>query len=251
MGFGIPASALSKRAWHADEIRSMSIVVEHVMQASGNKGAVLFDLDGTLVDSNYQHTTAWYLAFREQGIVLPIWRIHRHIGMGGDQIVPALAGAAVDASLGDALRASEASYFEQIIDQVEPLAGAHELLEELDARGYELVLASSSPHEYLDRYLALLQADSLIDAATTSADVESTKPAPDLIEVASGRARSRPLVMVGDSPWDIAAAARARLSCVALLTGGYSERELLEAGATSVFSSLDEMRSEIGRAWLV
>ena len=170
--------------------------------------------------------------------------------MGGDQIVPALVGDAVEASAGDALRASEKSYFERLIDQVEPLAGAHELLEELDARGYELVLASSSPREYLDRYLELLDARSLIDAATTSADVESTKPAPDLIEVASERARSRPLVMVGDSPWDIAAAGRARLACVALLTGGYSERELLDADATSVFSSLEEMRAGIGGTWL-
>jgi HAD superfamily hydrolase (TIGR01549 family) len=221
------------------------------MEVSRENGAVLFDLDGTLVDSNYQHTMAWYLAFREHGIVLPMWRIHRHIGMGADQIVPALVGDAVAARLGDALAASEKGHFERFIDQIEPLAGAHELLQALAARGYELVLASSSPHAYLDRYLDLLDARSLIAAATTSADVKSTKPAPDLIEVASERARARPLVMIGDSPWDIAAAERAQLPCVALLTGGYSERELLEAGATSVFSSLGQMRAEIGSTWLV
>jgi phosphoglycolate phosphatase-like HAD superfamily hydrolase len=121
----------------------------------------------------------------------------------------------------------------------------------LHAQNYELVLASSSPKTYLDRYLDLLAARALIDVTTTSADVESTKLAPDLIEVASRRARSRPVVMVGDLPWDIAASARARLSCVALVTGGYSERELLDAGAATVFSSLEEMGAEIGRRWLV
>jgi phosphoglycolate phosphatase-like HAD superfamily hydrolase len=220
------------------------------MKASNDMGAVLFDIDGTLVDSNYQHALAWYLAFRDQGVVLPIWRIHRHIGMGGDQIVPALAGDAIEERLGDALRASEKTHFERVIGQVEPLAGAHDLLADLDARGYELVLASSSPAEHLDRYLDILQAHSLIDGAATSADVEATKPAPDLIEVASRRARSRPLVMVGDSPWDIAAAGQASLPCVALLAGGYCERELLDAGAMVVFASLEEMRAEIGHSWL-
>jgi HAD superfamily hydrolase (TIGR01549 family) len=205
------------------------------------RGAVLFDLDGTLVDSNYQHALAWYLAFREIGVVLPIWRIHRHIGMGGDQMVPALIGEARAEQLGDQLRAAEKQQFERLLDQISPLEGAHELLVALNAWGHELVLASSSPEQYLDRYLDLLDAHDLIDAATTSEDVEATKPEPDLIEVAKQKAHSPALAMVGDSPWDIQAAARAGLPCIALLTGGYSQRELVDAGAEAVFESLVEL----------
>ncbi|MDX6619200.1 MAG: hypothetical protein QOK36_1586 [Gaiellales bacterium] len=214
------------------------------------RGAVLFDLDGTLVDSNYQHAMAWYLAFREGGVVLPIWRIHRHIGMGGDQIVPALIGEAREEQLGDALRAAEKEEFKLLLDQISPLEGAHELLAALKDRGHELVLASSSPQEYLDRYLDLLDAHDLIDAATTAEDVRATKPEPDLIEVAKQKARSTAVAMVGDSPWDISAATRANLPCIALLTGGYSQRELLDAGAEAVFESLVELHQHVAETSL-
>ncbi len=216
--------------------------------SSDHRGAVLFDLDGTLVDSNYQHALAWYLAFREVGVQLPIWQIHRHIGMGGDQIVPALVGRALDAEVGDRAREAEKQQFARLADTVAPLDGAHALLATLHDRGYEVVLASSSPQEQLDRYLDLLDAHGLVASATTAADVESTKPAPDLIELAKERAKGQALVMIGDSPWDIAAAGRSELPCVALLTGGYSEGELL--GAEAVFSSLEEMQREIGSGWL-
>jgi HAD superfamily hydrolase (TIGR01549 family) len=209
------------------------------------RGAVLFDLDGTLIDSNYQHAMAWYLAFREGGVVLPMWRIHRHIGMGGDQIVPALIGEARAEQLGDQLRAAEKEEFKLLLDQISPLEGAHELLTALKDRGHELVLASSSPKEYLERYLDLLDAHDLIDAATTSEDVEATKPAPDLIDVAKQKAHSPAVTMIGDSPWDIQAAARADMPCIALLTGGYSRRELTEAGAEAVFESLVELHQHI------
>jgi HAD superfamily hydrolase (TIGR01549 family) len=213
-------------------------------------GAVLFDLDGTLVDSNYQHALAWYRAFRDNGIVLPLWRIHRCIGMGGDQIVPALIGEAREREVGDELRAAEKARFEEMLGEIEPLEGAHELLVDLHARGYELILASSSPEEYLDRYLELLDARDLVEDATTAEDVEATKPAPDIVETAKARARQQAVVMVGDSPWDIESAGRAGLSCVSLLTGGYSERELLEAGAQTVYESLVDLRGSIGAAFL-
>jgi HAD superfamily hydrolase (TIGR01549 family) len=214
------------------------------------RGAVLFDLDGTLVDSNYQHAMAWYLAFRKSGVVLPIWRIHRHIGMGGDQMVPALIGEAREAQLGDQLRAAEKEEFKLLLDQISPLEGAHDLLAALKERGHELVLASSSPKEYLDRYLDLLDARDLIDAATTAEDVEATKPEPDLIEVAKQKAHSTAVAMIGDSPWDIQAATRANVPCIALLTGGYSQRELSEAGAEAVFESLVELHQGIGQTSL-
>lgn len=218
--------------------------------SSDATGAVLFDLDGTLVDSNYQHALAWYRAFREGGIVLPVWRIHRCIGMGGDQMVPALIGQARNDEIGDELRAAEKARFTEMLGEISPLEGAHELLVDLDRRGYELILASSSPEEYLDRYLDLLDARDLVDAATTAADVEATKPEPDIIETAKAKAHLQPLVMVGDSPWDIESAGRAGMPCVSLLTGGYSERELLEAGAEAVFASLIDLRAGIGASFL-
>jgi len=218
--------------------------------SNNTPGAVLFDLDGTLVDSNYQHALAWYRAFRDGGIVLPLWRIHRCIGMGGDQMVPALIGDAKDRELGDELRAAEKVRFEEMLDEIEPLAGAHQLLVDLHTRGYELILASSSPEEYLDRYLDLLDARDLVAAATTAQDVEATKPAPDIIETAKAKARQHALMVIGDSPWDIQSAGRAGMSCVSLLTGGYSERELLGAGAEAVFESLIELRAHLGTSFL-
>jgi HAD superfamily hydrolase (TIGR01549 family) len=218
--------------------------------ASAAPGAVLFDLDGTLVDSNYQHALAWFRAFQNSGIVLPLWRIHRCIGMGGDQMVPALIGEDRDREIGAELRSAEKRHFDEMLDEIAPLDGAHDLLDDLRERGYELVLASSSPEKYLDRYLDLLDARDLIAAATTAQDVEATKPAPDIIEIAKAKADQPALVMVGDSPWDIESAGRAGMSCVCILTGGYSEKELLDAGAQTVFESLIELRASIGTSFL-
>jgi HAD superfamily hydrolase (TIGR01549 family) len=209
------------------------------------RGAVLLDLDGTLVDTNYHHGIAWYRAFRAHGIVLPLWRIHRHVGMGGDLLVPALVGDEREAELGDRLRQAHGEQFDRLVGEVSPLAGAHDLLVTLRERGHEIVLASSSQGKYLDHYLDLLDAHDLVDAATTADDVETSKPAPDLIHVAKAKARTPAVAMVGDSPWDIEAAQRAGLPCVALLTGGYSERELLDAGAEIVLASLPELRERM------
>ena len=214
------------------------------------RGAVLLDLDGTLVDTNYHHGIAWYRAFREHDIVLPLWQIHRHVGMGGDLMVPALIGDERDAELGDAIREAHGTRYDELVGEISPLEGAHDLLVALRARGHEIVLASSSQGKYLDRYLDLLDAHDLVAAATTSDDVETSKPAPDLLEVAKQRASTRAAAMVGDSPWDIEAAARAHLPCIALLTGGYSERELLAAGAEIVFGSLPELRERLGETSL-
>jgi HAD superfamily hydrolase (TIGR01509 family) len=214
-------------------------------------GAVFFDLDGTLVDSNYHHALAWYRAFRDHGIVLPLWRIHRCIGMGGDQLVPTLIGETRDGEIGDELRDSEKARFEEMLAEIEPLEGAHELLADLHSRGYELVLASSSPKKYLVRYMNLLDAHNLVGAATAAEDVRATKPAPDIIETAKAKARQHPVVLVGDSPWDVESAGRAGIACVSLLTGGYSEGELLAAGAEAVFESPAELQAGIGSSFLL
>jgi HAD superfamily hydrolase (TIGR01509 family) len=207
--------------------------------------AAILDVDGTLVDTNYQHAIAWYRAFRQNGIVLPIWRIHRHIGMGGDQLVAALCGEEVERDKGDDVRSAEKPLYEELIDEVEPLEGARDLILDLKQRGHAVVLASSAKAEEVEHYLDLLDARELADDWTTSADVEATKPEPDLVQAAVEKAGGGEAVMVGDSTWDCEAAGRAGLETVAVLTGGFSEQELRDAGAVVVFESIQELRGSL------
>jgi HAD superfamily hydrolase (TIGR01549 family) len=201
----------------------------------------VLDVDGTLVDTNYHHAIAWYRAFREHGLTLPVWRIHRHIGMGGDQLVAAVAGKRVEDRQGDSIRAAEAALYADLIGEVQPFADARRLLELLDGRGHRLVLASSGKRDEVDHYLDLLDARELVEAWTTSADVTQTKPDPDLVHTAVDKVGGGRAVMVGDSTWDCAAAARADVPSLAVLTGGFSEQELRQAGAQVVFESLTEL----------
>jgi len=204
--------------------------------------AAILDIDGTLVDTNYHHAIAWYRAFRQHGHLLPVWRIHRHIGMGGDQLVTALLSAEVDEQEGDAIRAAEAALYLAMIEEVAPLRGARALIQDLKDRGHPVVLASSAKAVEVDHYLDVLDARGLADGWTTSADVEATKPEPDLVLAALEKAGDGPAVMVGDSVWDCEAAKRAGVETIAVLTGGFSEAELTEAGASAVFHSIDELR---------
>jgi HAD superfamily hydrolase (TIGR01549 family) len=211
----------------------------------GGLPAAILDVDGTLVDTNYQHAIAWYRAFRAHDVTLPLYRIHRHIGMGSDQLVPALAGEDFDREQGDDVRARESDLYMELIDEVRPLAGARELLEALKKRGHRLVLASSAKAHEVEHYLDLLDARDLADGWTTSADVERTKPEPDLVAAAIEQAGGGPAVMVGDSTWDCEAARRAGVDALAVLTGGFSEEDLREAGAVAVFERLDELREHL------
>ena len=207
--------------------------------------AALLDVDGTLIDTNYQHALAWYRAFRRHGIVLPVWRVHRSIGMGGDQLVPALVGEVIDREQGDEIRETRDELYQELIGEVRPLHGSRELIVDLKERGVRVVLASSSPHEELDHYLDLLDARELADAWTTKDDVEQTKPAPDLVRAAMDKAETDEAVMIGDTGWDIQAAAKAGVETVAVTTGGWSKKELLDAGAVLVFESVDELRQRL------
>ncbi len=209
--------------------------------------AAILDVDGTLVDSNYQHSIAWYRAFREHELTLPVWRIHRHIGMGGDQLVPTLLGEELAAERGDGIRDAEKRLFAELIDEVAPLPGARELIEELKSRGHTVVLASSAHGDDVEHYLDLLDARELADEWTTSADVEATKPEPDLMAAALRKAGELSAVMVGDTNWDVEAATRAELKTVGVLSGGFSEGELREAGAVDVFESPAELRESLDR----
>ena len=206
--------------------------------------AAVLDVDGTLVDTNYQHVIAWYRALRNHGVIRPVWRIHRHIGMGGDHLVRAVAGDEVEERLGDEIRSAEKTIYAELIDEVEPMEGARELMEFLKERGHRIVLASSAKQEELDHYLDMLEARDLSDAWTSSADVESTKPAPDLVVAAMKKIEADEAVMVGDSTFDCEAAERAGVPTIGVLTGGFSEGELREAGAVAVFESLGELMSD-------
>jgi HAD superfamily hydrolase (TIGR01549 family) len=175
-----------------------------------------------------------------------MWRVHRHIGMGGDQIVKAIAGDAVEREHGDSLRAASQEEFKPLRDECVPLEGAHDLVVELKRHGLVVVLASSSNQDDLDHFLDALDVRDVVDAWTTSDDVERTKPHPDVIHAALEKAGTQDAVMVGDSRWDIEAAARAGLETVCVITGGWSEQELLDHGAVAVFDSLVAVREHLG-----
>ena len=216
--------------------------------AHGDMAVAVLDIDGTLVDTNYQHAIAWYRAFRAHEIKLPIWRIHRHIGMGGDQLVEALTDANTERDQGDDIRAAETERYFELINEVETMDSSRELIEELKRRGHTVVLASSAKEDEVDHYLDLLDARELADAWTTSADVERTKPAPDLVSAALERSGgSSDAVMVGDTPWDVEAAKQVGVQTLTVLTGGFSEQELRDAGAIDVFESVGQLRESLDR----
>ena len=205
----------------------------------------ILDIDGTLVDTNYQHVVAWYRAFRQHGHIVPMWQIHRHMGMGGDKLIASICGDEVEEEQGDDIRSAEKPLYKAMIEEVEPLEGARGLMEDLKGLGHTVVLASSAKADELDHYLDLLDARDLADEWTSSADVEETKPAPDIVESALEKAGADPkeAVMIGDTPWDVEAAEKAGLPTIAVLTGGFSEAELREAGAIAVFETVPELRA--------
>jgi HAD superfamily hydrolase (TIGR01509 family) len=207
--------------------------------------AAILDIDGTLVDSNYQHALAWYRAFRLHGVTIPVWRCHRAIGMGGDQLVTHLAGEGFEREQGDVVRTEEHALFEQLRHEVQPFAGARGLIEDLKQRGARVVLASSAKPEDLAHFLDLLDVRELADGWTDSGSVQRTKPAPDLVRAALEIAGGGPGVMIGDSTWDVEAAKAAKVKTICVRTGGFGADELLEAGAIAVFDSIVELRERL------
>jgi HAD superfamily hydrolase (TIGR01549 family) len=165
--------------------------------------------------------------------------------MGGDQMVAALLGDDFETERGDEVRTTETALYMELIREVRPFADARPLMEELVERGHALVLASSAKPDEVEHYLDLLDARELTKDWTDSGDVERTKPEPDLVAAAVEKAGGGPAVMVGDSTWDCRAAERAGLPTVAVLTGGFSEAELREAGAVCVFESLSALRTNL------
>jgi phosphoglycolate phosphatase-like HAD superfamily hydrolase len=206
---------------------------------------VVLDLDGTLVDSVYVHATAWREAFREVGLDVPTYQLHRSIGMGGDKLVSAVAGEAAENAVGDVVRDLHDRLFEARLPEVHQLEGVTDLLEACHEAGLRIVLASSSRADTTDKVLSMVEKAHLIEAVVPGSEGAS-KPAPDLVESALERAGSHAAFLVGDAVWDVESAARAGIPCVGLLTGGYSEAELREAGAIAVHDTPRTLAEHLG-----
>lgn len=206
---------------------------------------VVLDIDGTLVDSVYAHVWSWREAFRVLGVDVPTWQVHRAIGMGGDRLVEAVAGADVERSLGDEVRSRQSDLYADLSEHLVATRGATGLLEALKARGLRVVLASSGARDDTDRSVALLGAAPYLDATISGDDTEATKPHDEPVRRAVDAAGGTRALVVGDSVWDMESAAKARHSAVGLLSGGIARQELLDAGAVAVYDDPAELTAAL------
>ncbi|MFJ9611615.1 HAD family hydrolase [Kitasatospora sp. NPDC101176] len=209
--------------------------------------AALFDVDGTLLDTTYFHALAWWEALRQYDRTVPAARAHRAVGMGADQLLDHLLGTDRDRDDDEAITAAHDALYGRFWPAITPLPGAAELLRACAARGWLVVLASSAADRELTVLRRALGADDVIAAATTADDVAATKPAPDVVRVALERAGADPghAVFVGDTVWDVTAAGRAGVPCIAVESGGFSARELRAAGAVEVHSGPAELLADL------
>jgi HAD superfamily hydrolase (TIGR01509 family) len=205
---------------------------------SGTLRAVLFDVDGTLMDTNYLHTVSWWQAFAQGGHHVPMVDIHRAIGMDSDLLLDRLLPAGRDKEADAALQASHDALYATYWTRLRPLPGAVDLLRACKARGLSVVLASSAGEAESGALRAALDAEDAIDDATFSGDVERSKPAPDLVRVALEKAGvpAEQAVFVGDTVWDVQASQKAGLPCIGLLSGGIGRDELADAGAAQIYA---------------
>lgn len=210
------------------------------------QSAVLFDVDGTLVDSNYLHVHAWRRAFADLNIEVESWRIHRAIGMDGSKLVDLLSDGAPDAVCRQ-LKDLHSQYYLGSSELLSPLPGSRDLLERIASLGIPVVLATSAPEDELAMLRRVLDCDDLVTAVTSSADVDVAKPHPDIIEIALERigAAAQRAVLVGDAVWDMQAAVRAGVACIGVLSGGVSRGELESAGAATVFDNAANLLNSI------
>jgi HAD superfamily hydrolase (TIGR01509 family) len=213
---------------------------------------VLFDVDGTLMDTVYLHTVAWWEAFRQNGHAVTTARIHRCIGMGSDHLLDELLGEGRDSEESAAAKAAHDALYAQFWSRLAPLPGARDLVKACAERGWRVVLASSASGPEAEVMTRALDVGESITAVTTADDVSSSKPAPDLVEQALDRAGVPPdrAVFVGDAVWDVKAAGRAGVPCLGLLTGGWSREELTGAGARSVHDTPADLLADLDRSLL-
>jgi HAD superfamily hydrolase (TIGR01509 family) len=209
------------------------------------RSGVIFDIDGTLVDSNYQHSFAWWRALKEHGRLVPMFEIHRRIGMGGDNLLEDLIG-----SYSQELSERRKRYFRPLREELTAFDGAADLLRAVSHRGAKVVLATSASKEDLDALLAVLDADDAIDHITSVADVDNSKPDPDVFQRALDIAELVPerAIVLGDTPWDIEAAEKVGLKCVCVESGGWSRRDLESAGAVGVFHDPRELLDRLDQS---
>lgn len=210
--------------------------------------AAVFDIDGTLLDSNYHHALAWARAFNVVDGGVPLWRIHRHIGMGGDRLVAAVAGDDVEERLGDQIRTRWQKEYDALIDETRLLAGARGLLVRMRRAGLMVALSSSAIPQHAQHALDLLDADELADYTTTADDVEATKPDPEPIRTVLDGIGTSAACMIGDSIWDVHAATAAGIPTIGLCTGGYAHQELITAGAVCVYDDLVHLTGDLDQA---
>ena len=207
---------------------------------------VVLDLDGTLVDSVYVHVLAWQAAFRDVGLEIPAYRLHGLIGMGGDRLVTAAAGRAVEDAMGEELRKRHPRHLEPLFDRILPTRGATELLESLRCHDFVPVLASSSDAELTERLVAVVPgAERLLGSIVTGSDAENSKPSGELVEVALSRVDADHAVVVGDAVWDAHAARDAGVPSIGVLTGGIDEAALAEAGAARCFATPADLAAHL------
>lgn len=206
-------------------------------QTDAKVDTLLLDVDGTVIDSTYHHAVAWARAFAGEDVEVELWRLHKAIGMGGDKLVAHVAGDEVEEAKGDALREAWEAEYERMKDQVRLLPGTRELIEQAQERGLKVVFASSGKESFMQSVLDLLPGVEL-DGVTTSDDAEASKPEPDILQVALDKVGGTRGLLVGDTTWDAKAADRAGVPMIGVLTGGFSEAELREAGAVEVVEDL-------------
>jgi HAD superfamily hydrolase (TIGR01509 family) len=219
-----------------------------VPEVNDRPTAALFDIDGTLVDSNYLHVDAWSRAFEACGLTVAAWRIHRAIGRDSTQLLEHLLGPE-SSEFGERAKELHSRFYGEYADRLRPLEGATDFVRSLAASGVRIVLATSAPADELKLLLPVLALDDVLYAVTSSEDVDTAKPEPGVIDVALKKAGADPgaAVMFGDTVWDMLAATRAGVRGVGVRSGGISERELRQAGAITVAESLSELPADFDR----
>jgi HAD superfamily hydrolase (TIGR01509 family) len=218
---------------------------------NGRVKAVLFDVDGTLVDSNDAHARAWVKAFEEHGAKVDPIEVRRSIGMGGDKLMPAVSGIAEESPIGTKIAERRGEIFKrEFLPSLRAFPGAGKLVEAITRRGLIAVAASSAQDDELKPLLEVAGAQSLMDATTSSDDADESKPAPDIVHAALRRARVQPseAVMIGDTPYDVAAARSAGVRIIAFRCGGWLDPDLV--GATETYDGPWDLLANLGNSLL-
>ena len=221
------------------------------MPPSPHKLTVLFDVDGTLVDSNDLHARAWVDAFAEAGITVEFAAVRRCIGMGGDKLMPAVSGLAEDSPQGASIAERRGAIFrERYLHDVKAFPGAADLVAAVKGSGLHAVAASSAKKEELTPLLRIAGADWLMDAKTSSDDADASKPEPDIVHAALARVKARPhdAILIGDTPYDVEAATRAGVEAIAFRSGGWGDADL--GGAIAIYDGAWTLLEQFDRSAL-